>query len=335
MTPSEYPPLQRIEPHTGLVVDAETWSVAHEYHDAYQRTHLALLHGWGIVRGLDPSIDAAVGAVVVSAGVAIDRDGRMIVVPAEQRVSASVEGDESWITLTYADRRVAGLDSGRIEESFELALSTQKPQAPAVCLGRVDTSGKKPRIDRLGRVQIDAFRDRSVAVVLASSESGMHGWHLQGLQNLVDSAVLAGLRAEITRDEAGADVTYVTGAGDEEPTKEAARAIGEAAKRPGSLIIDLCKPADLSQGWKDLFDGLPHDKGERQAQLLRFPYVFGDAPPGADPSGGLAWTPNGIVSLRDYGCAWAGRGDAGPLCRTIVRDAIEFGINVLASARQG
>jgi hypothetical protein len=334
MTSPEFPPLQRIEPHTGLVIDAETWSVAHSYHDVYQRAHLALLHGWGIVRGLAPSIDGAAGAVIISPGVAIDRDGRIVVVPVEQRISAAIDGDESWITLTYADRRAAGLDSGRVEESFELTLSTQKPQPPSVCLGRVATAGKKPRVDRLGRVQIDAFSDRSVAVVLASDEAGMHGWHMQGLQNLLDSAIHAGLRAEVTRDESGADVTYVTGAGDQDPTKEAARAIGEAAKRPGALIVDLCKPANLSQGWKDLFDGLPHDKGERQVQLLRFPYVFGDAPSGADPSGGLAWLPSGIVSLRDYGCAWAGRGDAGALSRTIVRDAIEFGINVLASARQ-
>jgi len=333
MTP-EYPPLQRIEPHTGLMIDAETWSIAHSYHDTYQRFHLSLLHGWGVVTGLHPSIDAGAGAVVVSPGVAVDRDGRMVVVPVEQRVSAAIEGAESWITLAYADRRAAGLDSGRIEESFELMLSTQKPQAPAICLGRVATSGKKPAVDRLGRVEISAFRDRSVAVVLGSKESGMHGWHMQGLQNLLESAIQAGLRAEVTRDEANADVTYVSGAGDQDPSAAATRAITEASGRAGALIVDLCKPSQLSAGWKELFDTMPHDRGERQVQLLRHPYVFGDAPPGADATGGLAWLPNGVISLRDYGCAWAGRGDAGALPRTIVRDAIEFGINVLASAGQ-
>jgi hypothetical protein len=332
MTTPEFPPLQRIEPHTGLVIDAETWAIAHSYHDAYQRFHLSLLHGWGVVTGLRPSIDAGAGAVVVSAGVAIDRDGRMIVVSSEQRIPAAGDGAESWIALAHADRRAAGLDSGRVEESFDLRLSTQRPQAPAVCLGRVATSGKKPAVDRLGRVEISAYRDRSVAVVLGSKESAMHGWHMQGLQNLLDSAIHVGIRAELTRDEVNADVIYISGAGDQDPSPAATRALTDAAGRT-AVIVDLCKPAQLSPGWTELFDALPHDRGERQAQLLRHPYVFGDAPSGADSSGGLAWLPNGVVSLRDYGCAWAGRGDTGPLPRTIVRDAIEFGINVLASGQ--
>jgi hypothetical protein len=334
MTTPEFPPLQRIEPHTGLVIDAETWGVAHAYHDVYQRLHLSLLHGWGVAAGLHPSIDSVASAVVVSSGVAVDRDGRIIVVPAEQRISTGVEGAESWITLAFADRRAAGLDSGRVEESFELTLSTQKPLAPAICLGRVSTAGKKPTADRLGRVEISAFRDRSVAVVLASKEAGMHGWHMQGLQNLLESAIHVGIRAEVTRDEAKADVMYVSGAGDQDPSAAATKAVTNAAEGAGALIIDLCKPAQLSAGWKALLDTLASDRGERQAVGLRFPYVFGEAPPGADASGGLMWLPNGIVSLRDYGCAWAGRGDAGALPRTIVRDSIEFGINLLASARQ-
>ncbi len=334
MATPKYPPLQRIEPHTGLVIDVETWAIAHAYHDAYQRFHLALLHGWGVVTGLHPSIDSAANTIILSPGVAVDRDGRMIVVPVEQRVTAEIEGAESWITLAYADRRAAGLDSGRVEESFDLTLSTQKPQPPAICLGRVATSGKKPTADRLGRVEISAFRDRSVAVVLASKESGMHGWHMQGLQNLLESAIHIGIHCEVVRDEADADVTYVSGAGDQDPTASATKAITSAAERSGALIIDLCKPALLSPGWKELLGGLAHDRGERQVQLLRSPYVFGDAPAGAVGPGDVTWLPNGIVSLRDYGCAWGGRGDAGALPRTIVRDAIEFGINLLASGRK-
>jgi hypothetical protein len=156
---------------------------------------------------------------------------------------------------------------------------------------------------------------------------------MHGIQNLIESAAQVNLHAAITRDAASADVTYVAGAGDIDPLPASRKAIESAAERCGTLIIDLCKPGSMTTGWASLLDGLERDRGGWSAEALRRPHVFGEPPAGADPNGDVEWLAHGIMSRRDYGCAWAGRGDTGALSRTIVRDAVEFGINLLAVAR--
>ncbi len=73
--------LRRINPFRGLMVDADIWRDAHEYHRDQIRLHHLAVHGWGIVHGLEATVAESGGGVAISPGVAIDPEGNFIVVP--------------------------------------------------------------------------------------------------------------------------------------------------------------------------------------------------------------------------------------------------------------
>ena len=77
---------QRLVAHEGLVVDVATWSSAHDYHVSQQRSHSMTLHNAGVVAGLEVvAWEPADDSVVINPGVAVDSDGRVIVVSDPQR----------------------------------------------------------------------------------------------------------------------------------------------------------------------------------------------------------------------------------------------------------
>ena len=45
--------LKRINPFQGLVIDADTWKDAHDYHRDQQRLHLLTFHKTGVIEGLE------------------------------------------------------------------------------------------------------------------------------------------------------------------------------------------------------------------------------------------------------------------------------------------
>jgi Domain of unknown function (DUF4159) len=78
----------RVVPFRGLLVDENTWQDSHEYHRNQMRFHLMALHGVGIVGGLDvvasnpPDMN-----LTVRPGLAIDSDGRMLLLNEAQTVN--------------------------------------------------------------------------------------------------------------------------------------------------------------------------------------------------------------------------------------------------------
>lgn len=72
-----------------------------EYFRNKTRLALRLSHGWGIVGGLEVTVDE--GEVVVSPGVAIDCRGQDLVVPAAQRVSLAGLRGKRYVTLLYEE----------------------------------------------------------------------------------------------------------------------------------------------------------------------------------------------------------------------------------------
>ena len=64
-------PLQRLNPHRGLVIDVSTWSAAHDYHRLQQRLHAMSMHGPGVLTGLEvTSWSDPDNSVVIHPGVA-------------------------------------------------------------------------------------------------------------------------------------------------------------------------------------------------------------------------------------------------------------------------
>jgi uncharacterized protein DUF4159 len=77
--------LRRVNPYPGLMIDAQVWRDAHEYHRDLVRLHHLALHGWGIVQGLDVSlVPGADNTLRIQPGIAIDPGGNFVVVGQQQ-----------------------------------------------------------------------------------------------------------------------------------------------------------------------------------------------------------------------------------------------------------
>jgi hypothetical protein len=78
----------RVVPFRGLLVDESTWQDSHEYHRNQMRFHLMALHGVGIVGGLDAVANNPPDMnITVRPGLAIDPEGRMLLLNEAQTVS--------------------------------------------------------------------------------------------------------------------------------------------------------------------------------------------------------------------------------------------------------
>jgi len=78
--------LKRVNPFQGLVIDADTWRDAHNYHRDQQRLHTLVFHKVGIVEGLEvTSNNPSDLSVNIHPGIAIDHEGNVIIIPQTQR----------------------------------------------------------------------------------------------------------------------------------------------------------------------------------------------------------------------------------------------------------
>ncbi|NJL87281.1 MAG: hypothetical protein HC886_16975 [Leptolyngbyaceae cyanobacterium SM1_1_3] len=102
--PVSFPPVQafeRLQIEDGLLITAERWQQAHNYHRQRQNFHFQSLSRAGIVCGLGVSVIPAPASiearyrdqrwVQVQAGVAIDPEGNPIVVPQPEAFRIELE----------------------------------------------------------------------------------------------------------------------------------------------------------------------------------------------------------------------------------------------------
>src|SRR5215216_3463719 len=76
---------RRINAHNGLMIDADVWQDAHEYHRDQLHLHHLALHGWGVVQGLQVSlVPDSENTLRIDPGLGIDPAGNFIVVSEPQ-----------------------------------------------------------------------------------------------------------------------------------------------------------------------------------------------------------------------------------------------------------
>ncbi len=96
----------RVNPFRGLLIDEHTWADAHDYHRNQMRFHLLTLHGSGIAQGLEVGeMQPPDTRVLVQAGVAIDPEGRLLLLGDKQTVEVVRNGEAGtfFITLEYSE----------------------------------------------------------------------------------------------------------------------------------------------------------------------------------------------------------------------------------------
>lgn len=140
--PSRHP-LQRLQVSDGLLVTAERWQVAHQYHRQRQNLHFQAFHQGGIVSGLGVCPTEAPAQVAnayrdgrwlqVQPGVAIDAQGNPIVVPQPitYRIAAqpTTEAVLVYLVLKFVDPDQLEPRTGThvVQETFRLEEKNSPP----------------------------------------------------------------------------------------------------------------------------------------------------------------------------------------------------------------
>ena len=133
---SEYP--KRNNFFSGRLLTAEDFQAEQQYLSEKRRLHNRLLVGFGVVTGLEVSIDRKAKSetvIKVTPGLAIDCLGREIIIIEAFKIKAPTNADVKYICIRYAENEtdpipVPGADGPRnskIEESFEIIFQTVNP----------------------------------------------------------------------------------------------------------------------------------------------------------------------------------------------------------------
>lgn len=150
------PPTQRLNYFDHQFLRVNDFTDEQAYHLGMRRAHNRMLHTVGVAYGLD--LLAAGSAVKVTAGVAIDGQGRELVLAADLDVPVPAElaGKTGYLTVTYGEQQAdATAETGaagnrRVLEGALLQLSLTAPAAPAgpdadlvLVLGRVTANASR------------------------------------------------------------------------------------------------------------------------------------------------------------------------------------------------
>jgi hypothetical protein len=152
--PPQIQPLERLHPSDGLLINAERWRKAHEYHRQRQNTQYQSLNQPGIVWGLGVRpIPAPQGAdakyrdgrwVQIQPGIAIDINGNLIVVPQPFNYPLDLEvvGSEPltiYLVVNYIDPDQLREKQQRdiVQERYDFIQRNYKPDPSEIEICRI------------------------------------------------------------------------------------------------------------------------------------------------------------------------------------------------------
>lgn len=343
-------PVVGISPFNELPIDADVWRTAHGHHHAHRYLHALAAHRPGVVAGLEVvASQAKERTVVVAPGLAVDPEGRTIVV--REPVTLTIEPVSRmyiYITLAFlrAHDRASGVTVGdgqqysKEVEGYDLTATKELPRTPHVELARVYCSTpdkairdaanpSAPGSDEISRLyQPTAFphchADVGVGELSYVPKTSASPWNPNraGLWNLLREGNAAQFHLTFTgslnllaRGDAEPALLYVAGRQGFQPLKDAEVEGLRQYLDGGGLLV-----AEAGQGSGDFASSFGELAGRIGAALkpvtpgsplLTAHHVFSAPPPGGQGSGALtADLEAGVVfSTYDYGAAWQGEVD--------------------------
>jgi hypothetical protein len=360
---------RRVNPFRGLMIDDQTWSDAHDYHRNQARLHHLSAHGWGIVEGLEVVADALVpNTLVIRPGVAVDAQGRMLLLAQERRLTVEASAGSSLYVSLRLNEELASPqrfwsdvdEYTRVIERSQASLQGAIPVAPAVELARLIVDGPTrnapdPLNPRRGEIDL-RFRERlpfrprpdlAVAQVITGdyADPAATSMHQAGLRFLLrEIGATTGYRprwAGIVRlgePVPPVSLLYFPGNGAFTFGGDHARLLGEFLRSGGVLMADGCRQGQWSEFARSV-ESLANavectlQPVTRWHPLMSSRHVFAELPVVSGEGTSLAEGGGLVLSNADYGCAWQGGPDDRPLSRDIIRAALEFGVNIAVYAR--
>ncbi len=363
-------PQRRMRAVDGMAVTAAVWEEAHEYHRRYQQLAALLAVGPGVVTGLEVvASDPPDRTVYITPGVAVDREGNLIVITETiaYDIGARAEGLYR-LLLHYSESRptVTGTDSDEpqfVKHEFELEARPISTPSDALELARFDLSGQgsavtnptnttAPRNNDIDR----RFRTTSGDKVVETAHVGVlylgahqEATHREGWQALARSINRGGaLQVYIDEDVALAatlppfTVLYLTAQQQFVLSSYELELIYSYWKNGGHLWIEPCHRAMGRGGAATSFQDMIATFGfaltpiTRTDARLHQPYLFAAPPQGySETTETLRVGERLLYSPFDYGCLWQGERESSTPSRDAIRAAHELGENLLAFIVKG
>ncbi len=368
-------PIVGINPFNELPIDAEIWRLAHGHHHTHRYLHALTAHRPGVVLGLEViASEARERTVVIAPGIAIDPEGRTIVV--REPVVLTIEPVSRmyiYITLAFlrAHDRASGVMVGdgqqfyKEVEGYDLTATKELPRTPYLELARIYCSTQDktvrdaanpsaPGSDEINRLYCRAAFPHCCADVGELSyvpKTSASPWNPNraGLWNLLREGNAAQFHLTFTGSlaltgpsSAAPSLLYMAGRQSFQPLKEAEVDGLRQFLDGGGMLL-----GEAGQGSREFAEGFEALAGQLGAKLkpvakgdplLTVHHVFSAPPPGGQSAGTVsADADNGLVfSTYDYGAAWQGEVDHpdAPDARARIRQAQEFGLNIIAAAAQ-
>jgi hypothetical protein len=138
--------VRRVKFFNNQLLQVQDFTDEQAYHIRMRRTHNRLMHSWGVLEGLELHLDPVGQNLTLEEGIALDAQGRELVLPSETRVNLSpYAGRTVWVTLAYREQSAAESTTpgasgfSRVEEVPELSLAASPPDDPSLrlVLGRL------------------------------------------------------------------------------------------------------------------------------------------------------------------------------------------------------
>jgi len=345
-------PKSQIKPYDGMSITAEIWHEAHDEHRQALQAHNLLLHGAGVVTGLEViANDPADRHVFISPGMAIDPTGQAIILtePVAYDFGSSVEG-ELFLMLGHGEREIASTNNEirYLQSEFVIAARTSIPKRPAVELARVKLSSAGaaiknavdtayPEMDELDlrfRPVINTSLRRSIRIGIYQlgtkpSADVFAGWQL------LSREVSRSTRYDLVIDKLAAipggvsdyDLLYLAGSGAIKLDAHQVESLKAFIKSGKAVMAEA-----LDEAAVDSLGGLVDKLGPKlkpptkSDTILNSPYLFTSAPEGN--FGSTVTIGNSLVfSSARYAYAWCGKTAKGS--REEIRSSHEWGINML------
>lgn len=361
-------PHKRIRAVDGMAVTAEVWEEAHDYHRQLNRLHTVLHHGAGIVTGLEViASDPPDNSVYLLPGLAVDSVGQTIVVPEPRAYDLGNAEGRLYLIVAYNESRPQS-NGNRLQEDAPLYIQSQYtleavselPPTPHVELARIWrrdgtaplTVAKDPNHPRANEIDLRYRRmigqeEKPVVAVAVISLRGTDGArHGEGFSRLAESIRHSGIGqvcvdrgVPLAGDLSHYDLIYLVGRDQVQLSNDEMTTLYNYWQAGGVIFYESCRrhqavgdpPADnVFVSLVNAF-GLTLSSIDSEHPLFAKPYLFAQPPVGFETQG----TPqlrvaDGIVmSNADYGCLWRGERRGRPAHRSEIRDAHEFGANLI------
>jgi len=363
-------PQSRIKPMDGLAVTAQIWEEAHNYHFQHQRMHNLLLHGSGIVSGLNVvASDPPDSSVNIYPGLAIDANGNMIVVTRPTAFHFGPAQGPLYLVIAYEESRPEQQRSGGplyISAQYGIETVSAAPRPPYIELARIvrtregaisnAAAADSPLANEID-LRFRPEKERSLIeqapfalVAVCYADKNVQPDRGHGVRMLAQQLRQAGRRVNVDDNvpiAAGLqkyDMVVLAAREAFQFSREEMNLLYAYMRGGGTILMESCLRAypDGNSPVQAVFFDLANSFGievkeiTAEHELFGGPNLFAAAPAGFETREDSAfWAGEGLlISGKDYGCLWQGQRRGRPASREEIRAAIEWGENLIHYAHK-